>query len=57
MEPAPRTSPFGAAMRDFIRLESAGGILLLAGAVVAMVAANTPAATLYAALLDTPVAV
>ena len=57
MDSAPSASPFGAAMRDFIRLESAGGILLLAGAVVAMVAANTPLATLYDALLDTPVAV
>ena len=37
----------------FIRLESAGGILLLAATVLAMVAANTPLASAYGLLLDT----
>jgi len=44
-------------MRDFMKLESAGGILLLAAAVVAMLIANSPLQGFYAALLDTPVAV
>ena len=51
---AKRHFPVRRRLRDFIRLESVGGILLLAGAVVAMVAANTPLATLYDALLSTP---
>ena len=45
------------AVREFMRLESAGGILLLIAAVLAMVAANSPLSGLYDALLDTPVAV
>ncbi len=45
------------AMRDFLRTESAGGVLLLFAAMAAMVVANSPLATLYAALLDTTVAV
>ncbi len=40
-----------------MRLESAAGILLLAAAIVAMVMANSPLANLYAALLDTTLAV
>jgi len=38
-------------------LESASGILLLAAAVLAMLVANSPLANIYAALLDTTVAV
>ncbi len=45
------------AVRDFMRLESAGGILLLAAAIIAMLVANSPLAGLYSALLDTTVAV
>lgn len=45
------------ALRDFMRLESASGVLLLGAAVFAMLAANSPWAWLYDALLDTPVAV
>lgn len=45
------------AVREFLRLESAGGMLLLIAAVVAMVVANSPLSDLYAALLDTTVAV
>ena len=40
-----------------MRLESAGGILLLAAAVLAMVIANSPMAALYDSLLDTIVAI
>jgi NhaA family Na+:H+ antiporter len=49
--------PLANALRDFMKLESAGGILLLTAAVVAMVIANSPLQGFYGALLDTPVAV
>ncbi|MGI9233503.1 MAG: Na+/H+ antiporter NhaA [Woeseiaceae bacterium] len=45
------------AIRDFMRLESAGGVLLLVSAVVAMLVANSPLSKLYEALLGTTVAV
>lgn len=45
------------AIGDFMRLESAGGFLLLVAALSAMVVANSPLANLYGALLETPVAV
>jgi len=45
------------AVRDFIKLESASGVLLLAAAVVAMLVANSPLAHLYEALLEVTVAV
>ncbi len=45
------------AVRDFMKLESAGGILLLAAAVIAMLVANSPLATLYESLLNTTVAI
>jgi NhaA family Na+:H+ antiporter len=44
-------------MRQFIRLESAGGIILLIAALVAMLIANSPLAGFYGELLDTTVAV
>ena len=37
-----KTTVLASTIRDFIRLESAGGILLLVTAVLAMVAANSP---------------
>ena len=40
-----------------MKLESAGGILLLAAAIIAMLVANSPLANIYNALLDTPVAI
>ena len=43
--------------KEFLKLESAGGIILMAAAVLAMIAANSPAAGLYAYFLDTPVEV
>lgn len=49
--------PVLSAVREFMRLESAGGILLLFAALLAMVMANTPLAELYSSLLNTPVAV
>jgi len=45
------------ALRDFLRLESAGGILLVAAAAAAMLLVNSPLAPAYAAFLDTPVAI
>jgi NhaA family Na+:H+ antiporter len=51
------SSPTTTAIRDFMKLESAGGILLLAAAVLAMLVANSPLANIYDALLDTTVAV
>jgi NhaA family Na+:H+ antiporter len=39
------------AIREFLRLEAAGGILLLAAAVVAMVCANTQLSAWYESLL------
>lgn len=44
-------------IRDFIRLESFGGILLFMAAIFAMIVANSPLAFLYDALLDTTVAI
>ncbi|HKK04444.1 MAG TPA: Na+/H+ antiporter NhaA [Gammaproteobacteria bacterium] len=43
------------AIRQFLRLESASGLLLIAAAVLAMVLSNSPLSKLYDALLDTPV--
>lgn len=51
------STPVSTALRDFMRLESAGGILLLAAAVLAMLVANSPLANIYDALLETPVAI
>jgi NhaA family Na+:H+ antiporter len=45
------------ALREFMKLESASGILLLAAAVIAMIAANSPLASVYDQLLNTTVAV
>jgi len=46
-----------ATIKNFLRMESAGGILLMGAAVLAMLAANSPAAGLYSYFLDTPVEV
>jgi len=42
-------------VRKFFLLESASGILLIGATVLALIAANSPAAGLYDAFLDTPV--
>jgi NhaA family Na+:H+ antiporter len=52
-----KSSPIATAVSDFMRLESAGGVLLLAAAVIAMLVANSPLANIYNALLETPIAV
>jgi len=46
-----------ATIRNFLKMESASGILLMGAAVLAMLAANSPVAGLYAYFLDTPVEV
>jgi len=48
-------NPLTAAIREFLRLEAAGGILLFVAALAAMLSANSPLAGLYGAFLDTPV--
>ncbi len=42
-------------IRDFLRLESASGILLLIAAILAVLIENSPAQALYGTLLNTPV--
>lgn len=44
-------------LKSFIELESAGGLILLFAALLAIVAANTPLNQYYSMFLDTPVAV
>lgn len=44
-------------IREFLRMESASGILLLAAALLAMIMANSPLSNLYDLFLNTPVAV
>jgi len=43
------------ALQEFFRLESAGGLVLLGAAVLAMLVVSSPLEGLYQALLDTPV--
>src|SRR4051794_29532756 len=40
------------ALREFLKLESAGGILLLAAAALALVLSNSPLASTYETVLD-----
>ena len=42
-------------LRDFLKLESASGILLVIAAILAMIVANTPAASVYDQLISMPV--
>ncbi len=46
-----------ATIKNFLKLESSGGIILMIAAVLAMIAANSPAAGLYGLFLETPVEV
>src|SRR5687767_647412 len=45
------------ALSEFFRLEAAGGILLIAAAVLALICANSPLQAAYAAFQDMPVQV
>lgn len=42
-------------LQDFLRLEAAGGLLLMGAAVLALLVANSPLAGIYAAFLELPV--
>jgi len=44
-------------IREFVKLEAAGGLVLIFATIAALICANTPLAAYYAWLLDTPVAV
>ncbi|MDH3943689.1 MAG: Na+/H+ antiporter NhaA [Anaerolineae bacterium] len=44
-------------IRRFLKMEAAGGLILMFAAVAAMILANTPFASYYDLLIDTPVAV
>ena len=46
-----------ATIRDFLQKESAGGLLLVAATVIAMVVENSPLDFLYKTLLETPVSI
>ena len=50
-------APVANAIRDFLKLESAGGILLLLTAAAAMIVANTPLLPRYDEFLETTVAI
>jgi len=49
--------PIAGAVREFMRMESSGGILLLLAAILAMLVANSPLAEAYNTFLQLPVAV
>ena len=57
MQHSPQPSRIASTVREFIRLESAGGLLLIVAAAAAMAAANTPLRPIYGMLLDVTVAV
>ena len=57
MSNSDKRASIAAVVRDFMKLESASGILLLIAAILAVIVANSPLAYLYGVLLDTPVAV
>jgi NhaA family Na+:H+ antiporter len=44
-------------LQDFLRMESAGGLLLMAAACLAMIVANSPLAPAYGALFNLPVSI
>jgi NhaA family Na+:H+ antiporter len=44
-------------LQEFLRVESAGGLVLMAAAVLALIVANSPLAVLYATLLDLPLSI
>ena len=48
-------NPLSSAIREFLRLEASGGILLLAAAIAAMAFANSPWSGVYEGLLAIPV--
>lgn len=57
MDKQDNTSPIADALREFLELETAGGILLIACVLIAMLTANSPLSGIYASLLDLTVAI
>ena len=57
MTPRTTDGPALSALREFVRLESAGGVLLFVAAVLALLLANSPLSGLYERLLLVPMAV
>jgi len=57
MEEQEKPTTLASAVRGFMRLESAGGIILLLSTLLAMLIANSPLSHFYEGLLDTTVAV
>ena len=57
MEKQDKTFPIAAALREFLELETAGGVLLIVCVAVAMLIANSPLSGTYAGLLDMTVAI
>ena len=57
MTPRTTDGPALGALREFVRLESAGGVLLFAAAVLALLLANSPLSGLYERLFLVPMAV
>ena len=57
MEKQDKTLPIAEALREFLQLETAGGVLLIVCVVIAMLTANSPLSGTYAALLDLTVAI
>jgi NhaA family Na+:H+ antiporter len=55
MDPKERVADPLVALRKFLQLEAASGILLVTAGAAAMIAANTPVAWLYDAFLQTPI--
>ena len=47
----------GKAIAEFLRLQSAGGLLLLGAALLAMLLVNSPLAGYYSAFLETPLSI
>jgi NhaA family Na+:H+ antiporter len=44
-----------ATIKNFLQMESAGGIVLMAGAALALIAANSPLSSFYDIFIETPV--
>ena len=57
MEKQDKTSPIADALREFLELETAGGVLLLICVVIAMLTANSPLSGVYGSFLDMTVAI
>jgi len=55
--PSPMFEKMTGFIKDFLKLESAGGLLLMAATAFALIAANSPASGIYEAFLETPIEV